>query len=367
LQALILAGGEGTRLRPLTSTIPKPVVPLVGRPFITYMLTWLREHGVEDVILGCGFMADQVRAVLGDGSELGIRLRYLEEPRPLGTGGALKFAEDLLDERFFMLNGDILTDLDLTGQLEAHERTGARVTLALVPVADPSAYGLVRLDDDGAVSAFVEKPGPDQADTNLINAGAYIIERGVLDGMPPAGTNVSIERDVFPTLVGRGLYGHECSGYWLDIGTPDRYLKGTYDILEGRVSTEVGRRLGGSGLTLVDGATIEGRVVAPVLVASGCSVARRALVGDRSVLGEGVTVGEGARVESSVLLGGVSVGAGTTISASIVGPDVQIGDHCQIEGGVVLGEGVKIGSGNMLAAGARIFPGVELPDGAIRF
>jgi mannose-1-phosphate guanylyltransferase len=189
----------------------------------------------------------------------------------------------------------------------------------------------------------------------------------VLDGMPPAGTNVSIERDVFPTLVGRGLYGHECSGYWLDIGTPDRYLKGTYDILEGRVSTEVGRRLGGSGLTLIDGATIEGRVVAPVLVASGCSVARRALVGDRSVLGEGVIVGEGARVESSVLLGGVSVGAGTTISASIVGPDVQIGDHCQIEGGVVLGEGVKIGSGNMLAAGARIFPGVELPDGAIRF
>jgi mannose-1-phosphate guanylyltransferase len=367
LQALILAGGEGTRLRPLTSTIPKPVVPLVGQPFISYMLMWLREHGVEDVILGCGFMADQVRAVLGDGSGLGIRLRYLEEPRPLGTGGALKFAEDLLDERFFMLNGDILTDLDLTAQLEAHERTGARATLALVPVVDPSAYGLVRLDDDCAVNAFVEKPGSEQADTNLINAGAYILERSVLDGMPPAGTNVSIERDVFPTLVGRGLYGHECSGYWLDIGTPQRYLKGTYDILEGKVSTEVGRRLSGSGLTLVDGATVEGRVVAPVLVASGCSVARRALVGDRSVLGEGVTVGEGARVESSVLLDGVSVGVATTISGSIVGSGVQIGDHCRIEGGVVLGEGVKIGSGNMLAAGARIFPGVELPDGAIRF
>ena len=225
----------------------------------------------------------------------------------------------------------------------------------------------MRLDDDGAVTAFVEKPSPDQADTNLINAGAYIIERSVLDGMPPAGTNVSIEREVFPTLVGRGLYGYECSGYWLDIGTPERYLKGTYDILEGKVSTEVGRRLAESGLTLVDAASVEGRLVGPVLVASGCSVGRRALVGDRSVLGEGVTVGEGARVESSVLLGGVSVGAGTTISGSIVGPNVRIGDHCRIEGGVVLGEGVKIGSGNMLAAGARIFPGVELPDGAIRF
>ncbi len=367
MQALILAGGEGTRLRPLTSTIPKPVVPLVGRPFISYMLEWLRRHGVEDVILGCGFMADRVRGVLGDGSGLGIRLRYLEEPRPLGTGGALKFAEDLLDERFFMLNGDVLTDIDLTAQLEAHERTGARATLALVPVEDPSAYGLVRLDPDNAVSAFVEKPGPEQTDTNLINAGAYILERTVLDGMPPAGTNVSIERDVFPMLVGRGLYGYECSGYWLDIGTPERYLRATYDILEGKVSTEVGRQLGGSGLMLVDDATVEGRVVAPVLVASGCSVAPRALVGDRSVLGERVTVGAGARVEGSVLLDGVTVGEATRISSSIIGPGVEIGDHCQIGGCVVLGEGVKIGSGNMLAAGARIFPGVELPDGAIRF
>ena len=151
MQALVLAGGEGTRLRPLTSTIPKPVVPLVGRPFISYMLQWLREHGVDDVILGCGFMADAVRAVLGDGSSLGIRLRYLEEPRPLGTGGALKFAESLLEERFFMLNGDVLTDMDLTAQLEQHERTGARATLSLYRGRGPSAYGLVRCDPDGAV------------------------------------------------------------------------------------------------------------------------------------------------------------------------------------------------------------------------
>jgi len=367
VQALILAGGEGTRLRPLTSTIPKPVVPLVGRPFISYMLEWLRGHGVDDVILGCGFMADRVRDVLGDGSGLGISLRYLEEPRPLGTGGALKFAEDLLDERFFMLNGDVLTDIDLTAQLRSHERTGARATLALVPVDDPSAYGLVRTAPDGAVTEFVEKPGPEQTDTNLINAGAYILERSVLDGMPPAGTNASIERDVFPTLVDRGLYGYEASGYWLDIGTPDRYLQGTYDILEGKVDTEVGRQLHDAGLILIDGASVEGRVVAPALVASGSSVGARALVGDRSALGENVTIGERARVESSVLFAGVSVGVATTIRASIIGQDVQIGDHCQIEGGVVLGAGVKIGSGNTLAAGARIFPGVALPDGAIRF
>ena len=367
MQALILAGGEGTRLRPLTSTIPKPVVPLVGRPFISYMLEWLRGHGVDDVILGCGFMADRVQSVLGDGSAFGIHLCYLEEPRPLGTGGALKFAEDLLDERFFMLNGDVLADLDLTAQLEAHERTGARATIGLMPVADPSAYGLVHMRPDGAVTEFVEKPGPEHTDTNLINAGAYILDRSVLDGMPPAGTNVSIERDVFPTLVDRGLYGCEQSGYWLDIGTPERYLQGTYDILEGKVMTEIGRRLHDAGLLITDGATVEGRVLAPALVAPGCSIGARALVGDRSVLGEGVTIGEGARVEASVLLDGVSVGADTTISGSIIGRDVQIGAHCQIDGGVVLGEGVKIGSGNTLAAGARIFPGVELPDGTIKF
>ncbi len=208
MQALILAGGEGTRLRPLTSTIPKPVVPLVDRPFIAYMLEWLRCHGVDDVIVSCGFMAAGVRNVLGDGSQLGVRLRYLEEPRPLGTGGALKFAQDLLDERFLMLNGDVLADLDLTAQLRQHERTGARATLALVPVDDPSAYGLVRLAADGSVTEFVEKPGPDELDTDLINAGAYILEREVLDSMAPAGTNISIEREVFPSLVGRGLFGY---------------------------------------------------------------------------------------------------------------------------------------------------------------
>ena len=167
MQALILAGGEGTRLRPLTSTVPKPVVPLVDRPFIVFMLDWLRGHGIDDVVISCGFMASGVHNVLGDGSAYGMRLRYVEEPRPLGTGGAVKFAEELLDERFLMLNGDVLTDIDLTAQLAQHERTGARATLALVAVDDPSAYGLVRCNGDASVSEFLEKPSPDQIDTNL--------------------------------------------------------------------------------------------------------------------------------------------------------------------------------------------------------
>jgi mannose-1-phosphate guanylyltransferase len=367
VQALILAGGEGTRLRPLTSTVPKPVVPLVDRPFIVYMIEWLRGHGVDDVILACGFMADGVRSVLGDGSALDVRLRYIEEPSPLGTGGALKFAEELLDERFFMLNGDVLTDMDLTAELRQHEESGARATLALIAVDDPSAYGLVRLDDNLAVREFVEKPSPDEAGTCLINAGAYILQRDVLDGMAPAGTKISIEREVFPTLVGNGLYGYEASGYWMDIGTPERYLQATFEILEGDVRTEVGRAVAAAGGVLRHGGTGSGIVHGPALVGSECELHESAHVGARSVLGSGVKVGAGAHIDNSVVLDGTTIGAGTRITGSIVGPGVTIGEHCRIEGRVVLGRGVIVGSGNTLLEGMRIFPGVELPDGAIAF
>lgn len=348
MQALILAGGEGTRLRPLTSTIPKPVVPLVDRPFIVYMLQWLCSHGVDDVILLCGFMSDGVKEVLGDGTDLGVRLRYVEEPRPLGTGGALRYAQDLLDERFLMLNGDVLTDIDLSAQLAQHERTEARATLALIGVEDPTAYGLVRRNPDLSVREFLEKPSAEQIDTNLVSAGAYVLERDVLDVMAAPGETISIERDVFPRLVGAGLYGYEASGYWLDIGTPDRYLQATFDILEGRVTTDTGGR------------------PQPVAVGAGCEVSSLATVGHRTVLGAGVRIGEGAHVESSVLLDGCTVGPGSTVRSSIVGPRVVIGADCRVGDGVVLGEQVKLGAANVLGAGARIFPNVELPDRAIR-
>jgi mannose-1-phosphate guanylyltransferase len=365
VQALILAGGEGTRLRPLTTTIPKPVVPLAGQPFISFMIEWLRHHGVDDVILACGFMADGVRSVLGDGSSLGVRLRYVEEPEPLGTGGALKYAEELLDERFFMLNGDVLTDIDLSAELAQHERTGARATLALYPVEDPSAYGLVRRNADLSVKQFLEKPSPDQIDTNLVNAGAYILERELLSGLAPAGTNISIERDVFPQLVGAGLFGYEASGYWMDIGTPQRYLQATFDILEGRVDTEIGSRLGASQRRLANESTIDGELVAPVLAGARCAVQAGAVVGGRVVLGRRVEIGPDARVEDAALLDGVRVGARSTIRGAIIGPGVVIGDDCRIDEDVVLGADVTVGSGNVVAAGARIFPGEVVPEGAV--
>jgi mannose-1-phosphate guanylyltransferase len=366
MQALILAGGEGTRLRPLTSTVPKPVVPLVDRPFIAFMLDWLRGHGVDDVVMSCGFMASGVRNVLGDGSGYGVRLRYVEEPKPLGTGGALKFAESLLDERFLMLNGDVLTDLDLTAQLAQHESTGARGTLALIAVDDPSAYGLVRCGDGGRVHEFLEKPSPDQIDTNLVNAGAYVLERGVLELIAP-GRTVSIERELFPLLVGDGLYGYTADGYWLDIGTPERYLQATFDILDGDVRSSVVDALDASRLSIGRGARIDGRVVGPALVGPGATIAAGATVAGRCVIGRGVEIGAGAHIDRSVILDGAVIGPRSTVVESIVGPGARIGAHCRIGERVVLGEGVVLGDDNQLAAGARLFPNVSLPDGAIRF
>jgi mannose-1-phosphate guanylyltransferase len=359
VQALVLAGGEGTRLRPLTSTVPKPVVPLVDRPFITFLLDWLRRHGVDDVVMSCGHLATGVHNVLGDGSALGVRLRYVEEPEPLGTGGAVKYAEPLLDERFLMLNGDVLTDLDLTAQLVLHERTGASATLALTAVEDPSNYGLVRTASDGEVTAFVEKPSADQIDTNRISAGAYVLERSVLELLEP-GRPASIERDVFPRLVGDGLYGYLAEGYWLDIGTPERYLAATFDILEGIVATPVRA----SEVPPTGG---PGRVIAPVALGDGCSFADSARIGGRAVLQSGVAVGEDTTVERAVVLQGTEVGAGCTLRGCIVGPGVRIADGCVVEGLSVIGEGVTIGAGNVIANGARLFPGLTLPDHSIAF
>ena len=366
MQALILAGGEGTRLRPLTSTVPKPVVPLVDRPFIAFMLDWLRRHGVDDVVMSCGHLASGVHNVLGDGSAYGLRLRYVEEPRPLGTGGALKYAEQLLDERFLMLNGDVLTDIDLTAQLAQHAARGARATLALTPVEDPSQYGLVRTRDGGEVTEFVEKPSPDQIDTRNVSAGAYVLERSVLE-LLEAGEPASIERDVFPRLVGEGLYGYVSAGYWLDIGTPQRYLEATFDILEGAVTSAVQDRLGAGYVAVEDGVESEGRIIPPALVERGVRIGAGARVGSRVVLEQGVTVGPGTTIERAVVLQGTEIGANCTLSGCIVAGGVRIGDHCTVDGMSVLGEGVTLGDDNVVSNGARVFPGVTLPDGALRF
>ena len=371
MQAVILVGGEGTRLRPLTSGTPKPIVTFVDRPFMGFMLEWLAGHGVEDVIMSCGFLATKVKAVLGDGSDFGVRLRFVEEPEPRGTAGALKYAEEFLEDRFLMLNGDVLTDVDVSAQIAQHEKSGATGTLGLVPVTDPSAYGLVLTQDGGEVTGFLEKPGPDKLEgieEFLISAGIYVLEKSVLDRIAP-DENVSIETQVWPGLVGEGLYGYASRGtYWMDIGTPDRYLQGTGDILLGNVKTAVGDRLDEARQFLAPGALADGASVSgAVLAEEGVRIAAGARVVGPTVLGRGVTIAADAVVERSVILDGSSIGAGSTVADAILSPNVTVGPRTTVQGQAVLGEGVVVGADCKLDRGIKVFPGTELADGAVRF
>jgi mannose-1-phosphate guanylyltransferase len=313
VQAIVLVGGEGTRLRPLTDTVPKPALKLVDRPFLAYMVEWLGAHGVDEVVLACGFLPDRLRAELGEMEHEGIALHYVVEPERRGTAGATRFAAealgDRLDERFLALNGDVLTDLDLTALLRAHEERGARASIGLYPVEDSSAFGLVKCDPAGVVRSFTEKTG--EAVPGEINAGAYVLERSVLDLIPP-DREFSIEREVFPKLVGEGLCALRLDGYWMDIGTPGRYLQASWDILEGRVATEVEPT--GPGIFL----------------GPGCEVAEAAEIGPRAVVSAGGLIGPGAIVESSVLLDGCTVGEGARVSRSILSAGVTVDPGAEV-------------------------------------
>jgi mannose-1-phosphate guanylyltransferase len=342
MQALVLAGGEGTRLRPLTQTVPKPVMPLAGRPFLTFMLDWLRGHGVDDVLLSCGFLAHAVEDVLGEEHE-GMRLRYVHEDEPLGTAGPVRLAADegMLDDRFLVLNGDVLTDMNLTAEIARHEQTGAAGTLALIEVDDVSSFGVVPTNDAGEVLEFREKsPGP--APTNRINAGAYVLERSVVD-LIPAGRSVSFELEVFPQLVGNGLYGWDADGYWIDIGTPERYLEATWDLLAGRATSTLPER-DETGSLVYEGSLTSG-----------------AHIGPQAVLGRHCSVGPDAAIERSVLHDRVVVGSDAVIRESIVGAGARVGEGVRMQDAVI-GAGAAIDAGTTLERGARVEPGGVAPD-----
>ena len=325
MQALILVGGEGTRLRPLTTTVPKPVIPLANRPFITYMIEWLAAHGFEEVVLSCMFLSASIKRVLGEREWKGTRLHYVEEPEPRGTAGAVKFAEAVLGERFAVLNGDILTDFDLSALLRVHEETGARATISLIQVDDPSAYGLVLTDAEGRVTDFIEKPDRSPPGGAFINAGAYVLEREVIEPLPDERA-VSFEREVFPSLIGNGLYAFKAKGYWLDIGTPERYLEATRYLLD--------------------------RAGQDVLIGGGCDIAPGATIGPGAVLGDGCRVDE-AVVERAVLFDGARVERDAVVRDSVVGREATIGAGSTIERETIVADGAVVEGGSVLS-GARI-------------
>jgi NDP-sugar pyrophosphorylase family protein len=346
LTAVILAGGHGTRLRPLTLNRPKPIVPLLNVPFLAYQLALLRAHGVADVVLSCSYMVDEVRRAMRDGAAWGVRLRYAVEEEPLGTAGGVRNAADLVSERVVVLNGDILTDLDLSAMLAFHADRGAAATIYLTRVPDPSAFGLVELDASGRVRRFVEKPDPAQITTDTINAGVYIIDRALLERIP-AGRIMSIEREFFPGLLADAIpfFGWVGDHYWLDIGNADKYRQGQLDLLAGRVRTEV--RPDGAG---ADGVPVGGdiaaesgaRVESPVVVGRGCRLAPDSRVGPDAVLGADCAVAAKAVVERAVLWERVRVGEGAVLR------------DCVIAAGASIGARAHVGAGAVVAAGALI-------------
>jgi len=340
MRAVILAGGEGTRLRPLTLSTPKPVVPVVDRPFLRHQIDLLASAGVREVVFSVAYRPERVEAVFGDGSALGVRIRYAVEETPLGTGGAVRHALELLDERTIVMNGDVLTDVDLADLVRRHEAERASATILLTPVPNPAAYGLVETDRGGRVLRFLEKPKPHEITTDTINAGIYVLETRVLDLIPP-DVNHSIERGFFPALLARGdlVLGPVHRGYWIDIGTPEKYLQVHRDILHRRfrVALEAEAVRGGF---VAKGARValEAELQPPFFVGPGCEVEAGARVGPDAVLVRDVRVRGGALVRDSVLWTGAEAGAHAVVETSLLGPGVSVGPHALVRG-ALLGEG----------------------------
>ncbi len=345
MKAVILAGGEGTRLRPLTLSLPKPVVPVVDRPFLRHQLDLLARVGVREVVFSVAYRPERVRSVFGDGAADGFSIRYAVEDSPLGTGGAVRNALDLLDERTIVLNGDVLTDVDLAAVVASHEASGAAATLVLTPVPNPAAYGLVEIDDQGRVRRFLEKPEPSQITTDTINAGIYILETSVLDLIPPA-QNHSIERGFFPALLERGdlVRAHVHRGYWIDIGTPEKYRQVQGDILHGRFLVALDGKRGPQGWIHSE-ATVspEARIVGPVYLGPGVRLEAGSTAGPDTVLVSDVVVAPGASVTRCVLWAGCRIGAHASVAQSLLGPGVHVGEHARLRG-AVLGEGTVVSS-----------------------
>ena len=319
MKALLIAGGFGTRLRPLTLTRPKHLLPIANRPHIEHVFRHLESHGITEVVLLTSYLADAFFDVVRGASARGVSVEIAHEEQPLGTAGALKNAEHLVDaDTFFAFNGDVLTDCDLTALLRFHQDRGARGTILLTPVEDPSVYGVVPTDEQGRVLGFLEKPPRDEAPTNLINAGVYVLERSVLDEIPRA-VPVSIERETFPKLVeAGGLYATPTDSYWMDIGTPQKYLQANLDALSGVYVTDAVTEPGG-GRALIHPAA---RVDTSARVSSAC-------------IGPDCVIGADATVSESVLLGSAQVAEGARVTRSVLGEGSRVGPHGVLDGEAV--------------------------------
>ncbi|MFI9007478.1 sugar phosphate nucleotidyltransferase [Actinosynnema sp. NPDC053489] len=347
-EAVVLVGGKGTRLRPLTLSAPKPMLPTAGVPFLTHLLSRIREAGMTHVVLGTSYKAEVFQEHFGDGAALGLELEYVVEDVPLDTAGAIRNVAHKLRERdVVVFNGDILSGVDLRAVVDTHRRTEADVTLHLVRVDDPRRFGCVPTDGDGRVTAFLEKT--EDPPTNQINAGCYVFRREVIDAIPE-GRPVSVERETFPGLLASGarVQGYVDASYWLDLGTPAAFVRGSADLVLG-VAPTAALALRGEAVILEGASVAEDAVVkGGATIGANCTVAAGAVV-DGSVLFDGAVVGEGARVERSVLGAASLVQVGAVVSDAVIGDNAVVGARCE------------------LINGARVWPGVVLPEGGVRF
>jgi len=348
MKAIILAGGFGTRLRPLSCTRPKLLFPVANKPLIDWTLENLSKGDVDEVILAVNYMADILEGYIGE-EKYGMKISYSHEEKPLGTAGPLANAKQLLDKNdpFFVLNGDIISEVDYNKVYKEHEGSGGDLTIVLHEVEDPSRFGVAELDNNGKIHRFVEKPSPEEEVGKLVNAGIYVVEPSVIDIIEP-GKKVSIEREVFPVVANRGkLYGSVYNGIWVDIGTPDDYLSATHSILALNAGSK--NHLGGK--TKVDPTAT---VVQPTAVGSNVRIGAHAHIGPHTAIGDNVTVGRGARIERSVIFKGAQIGNFSSIEGAIIGESATIGrwarimqkvivaDHAIIRDNITLIEGVKV-------------------------
>ncbi|MDJ0405414.1 NDP-sugar synthase [Rhodococcus erythropolis] len=347
--AVILVGGKGTRLRPLTLSAPKPMLPTAGLPFLTHLLARIEAAGIKHVVLGTSFKAEVFEDYFGDGSKMGLEIDYVFETEPLGTGGGIRnVLPKLRGDNVMVFNGDVLGGTDLNAILETHEKTDADVTLHLVRVGDPRAFGCVPTDEDGRVSAFLEKT--QDPPTDQINAGCYVFKRETIEQIPE-GRPVSVEREVFPNLLAEGkrVFGHVDSSYWRDMGTPEDFVRGSADLVRGIAPSPA-----------LEGPRGES------LVHPGAGIAPGAVLIGGTVVGRGAEVGAGARLDGAILFDGAVVEAGAVVERSILGFGVRIGPRALVRDAVI-GDGADIGARCELLRGARVWPGVTLPDGGVRF
>jgi len=359
VKAVLLVGGEGTRLRPLTLNTPKSMVPIVNRPFLEHMTEYLKRHGIDDIILTLCHLHNRTRRHFGDGSNFGIKLSYALEDSPLGTAGAVKNVDEHLDETFFVFNGDIFTDIDLTAMMEFHRKRGSKATIALTPVEDPTIYGVVETNDEGRVRRFLEKPCRNEVTTNMINAGAYILEPEVL-GNIPEGSIFSFEQGLFPLLLEHGdpLYGYHSSDYWIDIGTPEKYLKLHHDMLKGQVARRFPGKQAGNGIWVEEGCDIQPRaeLEGPVVIGGNCVICSGARVKGPSVIGQDCRIGENSLIEGSVVWQNSQLGQRVSLKNCVIAESVAIGERTEIMEGCVLGSNVIVGGDKRLLPGTKVWP-----------